>query len=755
MWGESAIGDVDAACAALLRNPRHTGRIAHVEHIPAVPPEYCPPENPVPEEIRQYLDGKGISLYAHQSATFDALHRGDNVILTTPTASGKTLAFTTPAFTFLAADPEARVLFLYPTKALAQDQLRTIRDMETATGISAGAAVYDGDTPQHLRRGIREHSRIILSNPHELHHTMAWHSQWRAFWKSLRLVVIDEAHWYRGISGAHTALLIRRLRRIAQRYGASPQFLCATATIGNPGEFAEALTGRPCHPVTGKASRSAREFLFYNPSAGKPAGSLFGATTSLFQHFTDAGHQTICFTGSRQGAESLLQAARSHLPAERQEEVAAYRAGYLPAVRRELETRLKDGALRGIIATSALEVGIDIGDLDAVLLAGFPGTRMATWQRAGRAGRGEGTSVAVLLAGTDPLDQYYMSHPSAFFNGGVEDAVIDAANPYVMAGHLMCAAAEMPLEGTEAEAFFGQAAPGILAALAGSGLVTATKRGYVYSGTGRAAEMVSLSGTGHDTYRLLAGGTLLETMNEAQAFHEAHPGAVFLHHGVTYLVDDLDPATATITARRYDTDVQTRAITNSVPEEVAAERTVPASWGTLSFGPATITESVPAYHITRFGDLVGTRPLSLPERTFETRAILITFAGEVIEEIEAKGHDSAGALHALEHALIAMMPAHVLCDRWDLGGISSVSFPGAGNPAVLIYDGYAGGVGLAEKAFERFCRLAASTEEMIRGCRCEEGCPSCIYSPKCGSGNSPLDKGGALALLECINRGNA
>ena len=647
------------------------------------------------------------------------------------------------------------MLFLYPTKALAQDQLGALCTMEEKTGIRADARVYDGDTPQHLRRRIREESRIILSNPHELHQVMGWHSQWRAFWSSLKLVVIDEAHWYRGITGAHVALLIRRLRRIARRYGASPQFLCATATIGNPGEFAEALTGLPCHTVTGTGNRSAREFLFYNPSAGSCPAGLFGSTTALFEHFLHAGHQTLCFTGSRQGAEALVQAVRRHLPSERRDDVAAYRAGYLPGARRALEEQLKSGSLRGVVATSALEVGIDIGDLDAVLIAGFPGTRMATWQRAGRAGRGESMAAAVLLAGEDPLDQYYMHHPSAFFGGGVEDAVVDAGNPYVMAGHLMCAAAEMPLGGDEARDCFGESAQTVLRALAKSGLVTATGRGFVYAGTGRAAEMVSLGGTGHDTYRLLCDGKVLETLNEAQAFREAHPGAVFLHHGVTYLIDDLDTRTGTISARRFDADVMTRAHVTSFPEEISSERVRAERWGSLSFGPATITESVPAYKVTKFGAMLGTRPLSLPDRTFDTRALLLTFSEDTMRIAERRGGDPAGALHALEHALIAMMPAHVLCDRWDLGGFSSEQFPGTGDPAVLIYDGYAGGVGLAEKAFERFPALAASTKAMIRECPCEEGCPSCIYSPKCGNENRPLDKEGALALLECITAADA
>ncbi|HDQ08159.1 MAG TPA: DEAD/DEAH box helicase [Methanoculleus sp.] len=745
------IGGVEAACAALLRDPRHAGRIAHVEKISASPPEYRPPAAALPAAVARHLEERGIFLYAHQSAAIDAIARGDNVILTAPTASGKTLAFAIPAFMLLENDPDARVLFLYPTKALAQDQLGTIRAMEEATGITAHPRVYDGDTPQHLRRGIRERSRIILSNPHELHHVMGWHSQWQAFWSSLKLVVIDEAHWYRGITGAHVALLLRRLRRVAGRYGSSPQVLSATATIGNPGEFAEVLTGLPCLPVTGGGGgRPAREFLFYNPSAGTSPAALFGSAAALVEHFMNAGHQTICFTDSRQGSEALVQALCRRLPHERQNEVAAYRAGYLPAARRALEGQLKSGSLRGVVATSALEVGIDIGHLDAVLLAGFPGTRMATWQRAGRAGRGDGASAAVLLAGEDPLDQYYMRHPAAFFAGGVEDAVVDAQNPYVMAGHLICAAAEMPLGEDEARDCFGEGAPALLAALATGGLLTATARGFVYSGTGRAAEMVPFGGTGHTTYRLLCDGTTLETMTEDQAFREAHPGAVFLHHGKTYLIEELDTLTGTITARRSDADMQTRALVTSFPDAIAAERVAPMPWGSLSFGPATITESVPAYRVTRYGDLLGTRPLSLPDRTFDTRALLLTFSEETMDRAKHQGVDAAGALHALEHALIAMMPAHVLCDRWDLGGISSVQFPGTGNPAVLIYDGYAGGAGLAGKAFDRFAALAHSTEAMIRECPCDEGCPSCIYSPKCGSGNTPLDKNGARALLEYI-----
>lgn len=731
---------------AICTDPAYAPQVMHCEETPGRDAVYAAPDPPLPGALGQYLERRGMHLYTHQTAARNAVHAGRDVMLTTPTASGKTLSYLIPVLEGLETDPHACALFLFPTKALTRDQHAAAVSIAEETVPTAHPAVYDGDTPRHRRKEIRDTSRVILSNLHELHHILSWHALWQRVWKHLQYIVIDEAHRYRGVAGSHAALLFRRMLRVAALYDSHPRLILASATIGNPGPFARALTGRDVSVIdTSGAPEGPRSFLFYNPSAspGKRETTYRGAA-SLMNTCVAHGMQTLAFTNSRKGAETLAAMTGQH----QKERIPAYRAGYLPPDRRNLEQGLKEGLFRGIVSTDALEVGIDIGGLDAVIMAGFPGTRNATWQRSGRAGRRGRHALSVLVASENPLDQYYMRHPDAFFHQSAEDVAISPDNPYILAGHLLCAAAESPLTPDDCSRWFGTSAPSIIRELIGGGALTQTPRGAVYSGSARPAEIVAISGTGGKQLKIVSGGRLIETIETGQAFREAHPGAVFLHAGETYLITSLDLDSGVIQAERKDVDFRTMVHSSGHPESVREEKDRETMGCRLSFGQVVVSETCPFYKVTRYGRPVAVEPLSLPALTFPTEAFWFTFAPDEMKTIETAGHDPAGALHAIEHALIAMMPGAVLCDRQDLGGFSTLSGPETGLPTIMVYDGYEGGAGLAASGYARFCEIVRMTQDLIAECPCEEGCPSCIYSPKCGSMNQPLDKAGAAMLLQ-------
>ena len=708
--------------------------------------QFAEPDPPLEDSVGQYCRKNNLRLYAHQAAARNAVHEGRDVMLATPTASGKTLAYLIPILEGLSADPAASALMLFPTKALTRDQLKTATSLCNEIVPCAKPAVYDGDTPKGRRKYIRDSSRMILSNPHELHHIISWHSLWQRFWKNLRYLVIDEAHRYRGVAGSHAALLFRRTLRVAAAYGSHPRILLASATIGNPAPFARTLTGRDVSVIhSSGAPAGPRSFLFYNPYIS-PDGrdTTYQAASSLMKCCVSDGLQTLAFTNSRKGAETLAGMTGRH----NSEKIPAYRAGYLPGDRRKLEEGLKAGNFRGIVSTDALEVGIDIGSLDAVIMAGFPGTRNASWQRSGRAGRTNRHALSVLVASENPLDQYYMHHPEAFFGKPPENVAISPENPYILAGHLLCAAAELPLTREDCTAWFGPSASGLTEELIRGGALTRTSRGAVYSGSARPAEIVQISGTGGKQLKIVSDGKILETIETGQAFREAYPGAVFLHAGETYLVTSLDPDTGIIRADHTAVDFRTSILSSGYPESARERENTRIQGCRLSFGNVTISEHYPAYRVTRHGKPVLTEPLSLPPVQFATEAFWFSFTPEEMTTLEASGHDPAGALHAIEHALIAMMPAVVLCDRQDLGGFSTLCAAETGMPTIMVYDGYEGGAGLTATGFSEFSEIIRMTYELITECPCESGCPSCIFSPKCGSMNQPLDKAGAVMLLE-------
>jgi DEAD/DEAH box helicase domain-containing protein len=733
-------------------NPLYRNRVVHIEISEKAPPQFGTLEVPPGDTLTSYLTQHRIRLYSHQCDAINRIRSGKNVIITTPTASGKTLAFNLPVFEGLEEDREARALYLYPTKALSNDQLATLEQMAMFTGISARPAIYDGDTPQSKRAAIRENSRVIISNPHELHQVLSWHAKWRPFFSNLNFIVIDEAHRYRGVFGSHIALLIRRLVRLCHFYGSSPQFILSTATLANPLEFAGKLTGQPFELVDEDGSPHGRKhFVLYNPFYdGVGERSTYQETKDLLVSCVKEDLQTLCFTGSRKMAELVTLWAREDVrrsSARLAESISAYRAGYLPEERRIIEHQLKEGTMKGVVSTNALELGIDIGSLDAVIIAGYPGTMMSTRQQAGRAGRKGEESLAILVAFANPLDQYFMRHPQHFFSRSHEFAIIDTGNPYIVSGHLLCAAAELPLREIPDQEYFGETFPDLLSELASSDLIRKTSRGWVYSGRGRAADAVRLDGIPGSTFRILCHGRLLETMDRAQAYREAHKGAIMLHQGDTYVVSEMDLETHTVRVTETDVDYYTQPLKEVDLSIIETLETHMITGVTCAFGDVEVTEQYTGYKIKRKDTIIGVEPLFLPPLTFRTKAFWFVAAPDTEHRIVHSNLDLAGGLHGAEHAIIALMPLHVMCDRWDIGGLSSPAFGENCEPTIFVYDGYEGGIGLAEKAYELLPALFSNAHELVRDCRCDGGCPSCIYSPKCGNDNQPLDKEAAVMIL--------
>jgi DEAD/DEAH box helicase domain-containing protein len=739
----------------LSQDPEYCEQTAHIETIKAREAKYGTLSKPLPLPLEAFLTGRGLSLYTHQCDTIESIRSREDLILTTATASGKTLAFTLPIIERLINDPAARALYLYPTKALSQDQLKTLLDIEKNTGIPLNPAIYDGDTPAGRRPLIRSGSRIVISNPYELHTILPWHHLWSGFFKNLTAVVIDEAHQYRGVFGSNMAFVIRRLRRICARYGNDPLMVLSSATIANPEEFAGRLTGKSVRCISADGSpRGTKQFVLYNPfPGGEMLKSTYRESGKILRMCMNADLRILCFTGSRKLTELITLRVRDDLIRKDNADpalVSAYRAGYLPEERREIEDRMKLGLLRGIISTNALEVGIDVGCLDGVIMTGFPGTFMSTWQQAGRAGRTTAESLSILVANPDPLDQYFMNHPEQFFQSCHEHAIIDLNNPYILSGQVLCAAAELPVIPDTDNRFFGNDLGQVLSSLSGEHLLSTTRRGYIYSGSRRPVELAGLGALSEITFRVMCNGETLETMDQAQAFREAHEGAILYHQGEKFLVLLMDSTHHVIRVERTDVDYYTKPLRSVDVRIVREEKNRMAGNSRLSFGEVTVTEHCSSYRVMRYDTIISVEPLSLPPVTFNTRAFWFVASPEVYSAIEGGGLDFAGGLHGAEHALIAVMPFHVMCDRRDIGGFSSPAFPGSGDPVVLIYDGFPGGIGLAENAFSKFEEIVKMTTDLVHDCKCEEGCPSCIYSPKCGNDNQPLDKGATILLLESL-----
>ena len=736
--------------------------VTHVERVPAREGRTAPWPAWTGAAVRDAFSAQGITApWEHQAAAATLAWEGTHVVLATGTASGKSLAYQLPALSALATDPKATVLYLSPTKALAADQLRALNRL----GIDGiRPATYDGDTPREEREWIRQHSRFVLTNPDMLHHSLLpGHGRWGVFLRRLRYVVIDECHTYRGVFGSHVAHVLRRLRRATARYGASPTFILASATSGDPAGSASRLTGLPVTAVTADASpRAAVTFALWEPplledsseDASPVRRSALRETADLLTDSVVNGIRTLAFIRSRRGAEVVASMARHSLNEAVPglgERVAAYRGGYLREDRRALERALLSGELLGLASTNALELGVDLAGLDAVLICGYPGTRASLWQQAGRAGRSGGEALAVLVARDDPLDTYLVHHPEAVFGRPVEATVLDPGNPYVLGPQLCCAASEAPL--TDADlALFGDPAPALVERLAAEGVLRRRPSGWYWTHRGRPE--IDLRGTGGAPVAVVeaATGRLLGTVDHGSSHAMLHPGAVHLHQGVSYVVDDLDLEDSIALVHQEEPDWTTHARDVTNLSVVNVRSYVDAGPVGLFLGDVDVTNQVVSYQRRRLGsgEVIDTRPLDLPVRELRTVAVWFTVSPQALAAAGIEPGEFPGALHAAEHAGIGLLPLIATCDRWDIGGLSTANHADTEAPTVFVYDGHPGGAGFAERAYGAAGEWLRATREAIASCGCETGCPSCVQSPKCGNGNNPLNKQDAVRVLDTV-----
>ena len=717
----------------VLRHGAQSGRLIHVEYMAGREGRRVTWPAWAPDAVTGAFSGLGLPApWAHQSAMADAARAGQDVIIATGTASGKSLGYLLPALT----------------------------------------AVLDGDTPATQRDWARSHANYLLTTPDMLHQTLLpRHARWTGFYRRLRYIVVDECHTYRGVFGSHVAQVLRRLHRVAVHHietssapaSAGPVFLLASATVSDPAGCARQLTGRPAEAVTENAApRGPVTFALWEPPLARAHGEADAPTrrsataeaATLLADLVAGQVPVLAFTRSRRGAEGVAQAARRALreagAAAESERVAAYRSGYLREDRRALEEALRTGAITGLATTTALELGVDITGLDAVLIAGWPGTRAALWQQAGRAGRAGRPAVVVLIARDDPLDSYLVHHPEALLHRPVEATVLDPGNPYVLAPHLCAAAAELPLTQADLDTF-GPGGGEIADALTRRGMLRRRGGALYWTSRGRPRQ-TGLRGTGTRPVKIveLPTGRLIGTVDEPSAHLLVHAGAVYLHQGETYLVDELDLAAGVALVRPADPGYATSA--RQVTEIEVTRALHSADWqdATVHFGDVQVRRQVTGYvrRGTRTSRLLGQFPLSLPPQTLRTRAVWWTISAGRRRYLLGQGVDLPGAAHAAEHASIGLLPLFAACDRWDVGGVSADEHPATGQLTVFVYDGHDGGAGFAERGFQAARDWLPATADAVRSCGCQTGCPSCIQSPKCGNGNEPLSKPGALALLD-------
>jgi DEAD/DEAH box helicase domain-containing protein len=744
-----------AAFEAVLDALRDDGRLVHVERQPARAARFAQTKEPLSPEVAKVL---GVEqLWTHQATAIDLIRDGESVVIATGTASGKSRCYQIP---IAEAGPTSTSLLLYPTKALAQDQLRAFA-AHGFPGIVPGT--YDGDSTPEQRQWVRATANVVLTNPEMLHNSLLpWHERWATFLSRLDHVVIDELHVLRGVFGTHVSHVLRRLRRLCDHYGSNPTFIFTSATIGEPERLASQLCGVPVTPVTNDGSpRGERTIALLNPPLLDEAKGLrTSANTeaaSVAANLMREGHRTIVFCRSRKGTELVTGDIGSRMPKGDEDLVRAYRAGYLAAERRQIEHELFNGSLRGVVATSALELGVDVGGLDACVLNGFPGTVASMWQQIGRAGRGQQKSAAVLVAGDDQLDQWIMAHPTELLNRPPETAVINPTNPYVLGPHLACAAFEKPIGHTD-DAYWGDALDdgirdlvlddAIMLKPSGTGAPLA-----VYAGTGRPSHGIGLRSGGAKEFRIAdKRGTLIGTVDGSRAFGVVHPGAIYLHQGRPYRVVDLDLDDMVATVEDADGEEYTQARTKVDISIIESDDESTLGPVAVHVGAVEVTSQVVGYQRreVRSRRILANETLELPPSTLRTRSFWYVIPTGVIERAGVEPAQVPGALHAAEHAGIGMLPLFTICDRWDVGGVSTPWHAGAGGPAIFIHDAYPGGAGIAELGFAEKDRHLAATRDAIRACGCADGCPSCVQSPKCGNGNEPLDKHAAIALLDQI-----
>jgi len=724
--------------------------IAYSGAEPAREPRLEPLPDDLDPRVASALVANGVTaLFRHQAEAWEAAARGENVVVTTGTASGKSLAFNLPVLDAVAREPKTRALYLYPTKALAQDQARALTELRLK---GLRPAIYDGDTPSERRWQIRKWSNVVLTNPDMLHvGVLPHHDRWGDVLANLRYVVVDEAHVYRGVFGSHVANVLRRLRRLARIYGAAPQFLLASATIANAGDLVDGLMGEQATGVAHDTSpRSERDVVIWNPplldaELGLRASPL-GDAARLMSQLTSRGLRTICFAKSRKAAELIHRFATERVDVPTARRLAPYRAGYTPEQRRDIERRLVEGELLGVTATDALELGIDIGLLDCAISVGFPGTIASLRQQWGRAGR-RGNGLAILVASDDALDQFFAREPEALLTRRVEAAIVDHANPRILDPHILAAAYEAPLDEKDVLTLGSEA----LRRAAELPELERTPAGFVWKGRDYPAGRFSLRSGDGDAFTVVDAttGSLLGLVERERAFSTVHEGAVYLHLGEQHLVEtlDLEGRVALVAPAAVDWYTQVKKETETTIED--AEQVEARLRVELSFGRVSVSEQVVAFarKAVRDGSTIEVTPMLMPETTFETEAIWFCPEPTQLDGLEQMPK-LLGTLHAAEHSLIALLPLWAMCDRWDIGGLSTNVHYQTGRPTIFVYDGHSGGVGITKRGFDRFEGWVEDTARLLQRCPCAAGCPSCVQSPKCGNLNEPLDKAGARVLLE-------
>jgi DEAD/DEAH box helicase domain-containing protein len=738
----------------LLDHPGLGPMVAHHRRVAGAEAIFRDPAVPLTQPLARALEGQGVArLYSHQADSLEAARAGNNVLAVTPTASGKTLVFALPVLEDLHRDPRARALFLYPTKALAQDQLAGLKDLAISMKPLRPPRfeIYDGDTPASARRKIKaDPPEVLITNPDMLHMgILAHHGSWEIFLRELRWVVLDELHVYRGVFGAHVHHILRRLRRLCDSLGSHPRFLAASATIGNPAEFAETLVGEPFTVVDRSgAPRAAREVVLLNPVGVSP----YTTAVRVVAEAARSDYRTIAFTKARRITELLYTWLVQQAP-ELASRVAPYRAGYLPEQRREIEARLFRGELKAVLTTSALELGIDVGSLDVCVLVGYPGSLSSTWQRIGRVGRQDREALVVLVAMPDALDQYLVAHPDEFFDGTFERAVLDPWNEIVAGQHLVCAASENPLAGEEISAA-GERAARIAERLVEEGRLSLDAEGRRWFSFRRRPHRDVHPRSAGEPYTIVSAGSgkILGTVDGMRVFHECHRDAIYLHAGQSYRIVDLDTDARRVRAEPAKVDYYTVVLgekETEILERLDERRIGPHRVG---YGQLKVTVRIRGYQKKRLfgGESISEHPLDAPPLIFETTGLWIELPHEMQGVLTSDGLHFMGGIHATEHAVIGLFPLLAISDRGDVGGISYTAHPQIEGPAVFLYDGIPGGAGLAAQAFRDLESLLRKTLAHVASCGCDEGCPSCIQSPRCGNGNKPLDKEAAVRTLRVV-----
>jgi DEAD/DEAH box helicase domain-containing protein len=743
----------------------YSDQISHIEKIAPRKAAYGELERPLVKELQSCLENNALfPLYTHQAEAVNYARRGDNVMVATSSASGKTMCYNIPVMEAMITQKSCRAIYLFPTKALAQDQLRNFRSQFCPDLIEGDDCdTFDGDTPLSERQDIKKNARILITNPDMLHiGILPNHQSWSHLLRRLRYVVVDEAHIYRGVFGSHVALILRRLRRLCEIYGSKPQFILCSATIANPGEHAEKLVGLPFTVVDNDGSpHGGKDFVFWNPplidEKKEIRRSANSEATFLFTELVEQEIRTLTFARTRRLTELIYSYSKQKLAQidhKLVDKIKPYRAGYLAQDRRKIEKELFTGKLTGVVATNALEVGIDIGDLEATVLTGYPGSISSTWQQAGRSGRGKQRALSFLIGMDNPLDQYFMRHPENFFQKSFENALINPHNPYILHAHLACAAWEMALSSHD-EMYFGPSLKWEVFLMEKQGLLKLRNEKWYYPPSlAYPAQGINIRSASGKNYSVVntTDDSMLETIEAATAFYMVHPGAIFLHQGDQYLVTKLDLENKTAYVEPADVNYYTRTTELSDLRIIKEHNQQKVGPVTVKVGEVEVNSSVIGYRrkAQLTDEILGEEPLDLPPYLFNTISLWFDLPEMAITRIAKSGLDFAGGIHALEHAAISMLPLFALCDRNDIGGVSTPFHSDTGRAQIFIYDAHPGGIGIAEKGYELIHDLWEATYRAISECPCQDGCPSCIQSPKCGNNNEPLDKKAAIIILEAL-----